>query len=311
VWLPAKRHSVKPTTYAGYERELHVYVVPAIGREKLRDLDGAALSVLDASLLEGGRRQGDGGLAPKSVRNIAGMLHKAFADAVRWRILAFNPAAAAEVPRPAQPEMVVWTAAQLATFIESTRGDRFAAMWRLAATTGMRRGELCGLRWKDVDLKAGRIRIVNTRTVVNYKIAEGTPKTRAGARTNELDAMTVASLRRWQRVQKSERLRVGAGWTDTGLVFTCPAGTGVLPQWVRREFERLARLAGLPRIRLHDLRHTYVTVAIGEARQPVKVVSQRVGHSNVTTTLSLYAHVLPGDDEAAAEAVAPPVDRKW
>ncbi len=311
TWLVSKRQSVKPTTIAAYEMAVRVYICPAIGLVKLRDLDGTMLSRLYATLRTEGRRQRAGGLSPKTVANVAGVMHKALADAVRWGVLPLNPASTAEKPRAAQSEMVVWSAAQLATFLRSVEGDRFAGMWRLAAMTGMRRAELCGLRWSDVDLDAARLAVISTRTVVRTKVVEGTPKTRAGSRLLSLDDKTVAAIRSWRAIQAGDRLAVGSGWCDTGLVFTKPDGTGVPPQWVSREFQRLSRRAGLRVIRLHDVRHSYITAALSVARVPVKVISQRVGHSNVGTTLNLYAHVLPGDDEAAAEAVARAVEQSW
>lgn len=133
------------------------------------------------------------------------------ADAVRWRVLPFNPAQGAEVPRAELPELKVWNAEQLATFFRFTAGDRFCAMWRLFGLTGMRRGELCGLRWTDVDLDAGRLTISQTRTVVQAKAIEGSPKTRAGVRAVALDPETVAALRSWRATQAAERLAVGPG----------------------------------------------------------------------------------------------------
>jgi integrase len=311
TWLVARAASVKPSTLASYQLQVATYVVPAIGDVRLKDLDGPILSRFYATLVAAGRTRRDGGLAPKTVRNIAGLLNKALADAVRWKVISANPAPDAERPRAVDVEMRTWSAEQLAAFLRFVADDRFAAMWRLAAMTGMRRAEICGLRWRDVDLDAGRLAICQTRTVVKTQVLEGSPKTRAGARLIALDEGTVAALRSWWATQAADRLAVGPGWIDTELVFTKPEGIGVPPQWVSREFGRLSRLAGLPPIRLHDFRHTYITVALSVARVPVKVVSQRVGHANVGVTLGLYAHVLPGDDEAAAEAVARSVEQSW
>ncbi len=197
---------------------------------------------------------------------------------------------------------LAWSAAQLGRFIEATASEREAAWWRLLATTGMRRGELLGLRWADVDLDAGRLTIRQTVTMVGNSPAQGTPKSRAGLRMVALDAGTVAVLRAWL-AQAAERLVMGAGWQGGDMLVTEADGSAVHPQVFTRRFGVLTRRAGLPTIRLHDVRHSYATAALG-AGVPVKVLSQRIGHADVAVTLRVYAHVLPGDDEAAAALAA-------
>ena len=171
-------------------------------------------------------------------------------------------------------------------------------------TCGMRRGELLGLHWRDVDLSAARLTIRQTRGMVESRVEAGTPKTRSGARTIALDPATVAALKAWKSQQAADRLLMGDGWQDRdGLVVTEADGTPVHPQVLSRRFKAAAKRAGLPVIRLHDTRHSYATAALA-AGVPVKVLSQRLGHADVTVTLRIYAHVMPGDDEAAAAQAA-------
>ncbi len=306
-WLPTKEAALKPSTYSTYAQMLRSYVVPHIGALEMSRIDGGTLNSLYARLLKDGRTGGSGhrgGLAPKTVRNVHGMLHRAFSDAVKLRRIAANPCNAADQPRKAEPEMKLWTTEQMRQFISSVDCDRFAAVWRLLLSTGMRRGELLGIRWVDVDLVAGRLTIRQTSTMVSGRPETGTPKSRAGNRTISLDPGTIQSLKAWRKMQAEERLRAGAGWSDVrGLVATEPDGSSVHPQVFSRRFKAQSSIAQLPQIRLHDTRHSYATAALA-AGVPVKVLSQRLGHADVGVTLKIYAHVMPGDDEAAARLAA-------
>ena len=302
-WLPAKRATVKATTLASYRLHVNAYAVPRLGALRLSSLRAPQLNAFYGDLLEDGRRHGAGGLSPKTVRNIHGTLHKALDDAVRWGRIARNPAAQADPPKGASPEMRVWTAEQLRSFLEHVRGDRLVSGWHLLATTGMRRGELLGLRWLDVDLDEGFLSVRQTRVSVDYDVAIGTPKTERGNRTIALDPATVTGLREHRTRQLEERLAWGPAWTDTGLVFTREDGTDIHPQRLSQWFRRLVSSSGLPPIRLHDVRHSYATALI-KAGQPIKVVSQRIGHASPTITMSIYQHVLPSDDVEAAAAGA-------
>jgi integrase len=173
----------------------------------------------------------------------------------------------------------------------------------LIATTGMRRGEVLGLRWADVDLDGGRISIVQTHVILNRKVAVSEPKTLKGRRSIALDGATVAALRQFHRRQLEERLRYGDHWTDSGLVVVREDGSPVNPQSFSSWFAQHTRAAGLPPIRLHDMRHSYATAAL-LAGIPAKVVSERLGHANIAVTLDTYLHVLPNMQEKAAEQVA-------
>jgi integrase len=303
-WLPARRSSLRPSTGAAYEPAIRNYVVPRLGAVRLQAVDGSSLNRFYDQLLTEGRtetRRGLGsGLAPKTVRNVHGVLTKAFRDGVRWGRLQRNPCDAADPPRGQVPEMKAWSADQLRQFTRSVADHRWGGIWALMSTTGMRRGEVLGLRWGDIDLDAGTVTIRSTRIRYGTTVATSTPKTARGNRTIALGPATVAALRVWRRAQAADRLLIGAGWQDAnGLVVTVADGSAPNPEAISNLFHKLARRAGLPPIRLHDLRHSYATAALA-AGVPVKVVSQRVGHADVGVTLKVYAHVMPGDDEEAA-----------
>ena len=303
-WFPSIEASVRPTTLRNY-RDLHcAYVRQTLGRTLLVNITPARLNGYYAELLASGRRSGDGGLSPKTVRNVHSMLHKALTDAVRWGHLPRNPASLAAPPKPARAEMKVWSPTQLRTFVEFTRGDRLAAAWLLLITTGMRRGEVLGLTWEHVDFANARLAVVQSLSVVSYHdVRLIQPKTTKGRRSIALDPTTVATLQAHRLRQLEERLQWGEAWHDSDLVFTREDGTVIHPQRMTSWFEQLARDAGLPKIRLHDLRHSYATAALA-AGIPAKVVSERLGHASVMITLDTYSHILPSMQEDAAHSVA-------
>jgi integrase len=201
------------------------------------------------------------------------------------------------------PELQVWTPEQLRTFLGHARQDRLYPLWLLVATTGMRRAELAGLRWVDIDLDAARLSPRRPRVVVNYVVHESEPKTRMGKRSLALDPATLTALQEHKGRQEQERAEVGSAWRDSGLVFTRPDGSPIHPDLITDWFRRLARGAGLPPIRLHDVRHSYATAALA-AGIPAKVISERLGHATIAITLDVYSHVIPGMDAQAANAVA-------
>jgi integrase len=196
--------------------------------------------------------------------------------------------------------MQAWSAEELRRFTAATAAHRWASIWALIATTGMRRGEVLGLRWTDVDLDAGTVTIRSTRIRFGSMTATSTPKTARGNRTIAIGPKTCAALRAWKRAQAEERLFCGPAWQDTeGLVVTVADGSAPNPESFSNLFRKIVRQSGLPPIRLHDLRHSYATAALASG-VPVKVLSQRIGHADVGVTLAVYAHVMPGDDEDAA-----------
>lgn len=301
TWLPARRVNLRPSTVHGYEKVIRIRIVPHIGQAQLSSLDAATLERLYATLLTSGGLEGRA-LSPKTVANTAGVLSIALRDAVRLRLLPHNVANDARLPSRAHQEMTAWTEAEASAFLDAVAGERLFPIWRLMLATGMRRGELCGLRWSDVDLASRTITIASTR-VVAARVETGAPKTRAGARTVSLDSLTAAALAAWRRQQTEERLFMGAGWRDHGLVLVDPAGEPPHPETVSRWWrEAVARASARP-IRLHDARHTAATIML-RSGVPLKVVSQRIGHADVAVTMRVYQHVTTQDDQQAAEVLS-------
>lgn len=301
TWLPSIGSRVRATTADGYRRSVKTHIVPSLGSVKLQALSERMVEAWVASLVASG-------LNPKTVRNIHAVLSGALTDAIRLRLVSRNAASKAMLPKAVRPTPRAWREDDLRTFLSRVRADRWTALWRLLATTGMRRGEVLGLRWADVDLDLGVVNVVLQRTIAGGQVVEGQPKTTSGLRTVALDPGTVASLRAWRKVHNAERLVMGPAWLDPeGHVFTWPDGQPLWPQTVTRWFKDHCTAAGLPPIGVHGLRHTAATWLISSGESP-KVVSQRLGHSHVSITLQLYSHVLPAHDRAAAERLARAID---
>jgi integrase len=296
---------VRPTTLARYRSIVNAHLVPGLGHLKLVELAPADLKRLYAALR-------DRGAATKTITHVHSVIHKALQDAWDLDLLSRNVADRVRPPKAKTAkqlgeDLACWSPAQLRAFLTHVRQDRLYPAWRLAAQSGMRRGELVGLRWSDVDLEAGTVRVAATRVMVGYTVQVSDPKTEKGRRTFALDPETAAALRAWRLTQAQERLRVGPGYEDSGYCFTNPDGSPIHPQRFSDWFQQHCRRAGLPRIRLHDVRHSYATAGLA-AGVPLKVMSARLGHANTAITADLYQHVLPAMDEAAALQVAAVID---
>lgn len=245
------------------------------------------------------------GLSPKSVRNVHRLLHRALSDAVAWDYLVFNAAEHAALPRArrrgrATPEP--WSVEELALWLRHAQHDRFAGLWVLAATTGMRRSELLGVRRDLLDLDAGTLAIDETLISVGGRAEESDGKSDAGVRVVSLDAFTIAALRRHLTMLDEEREAFGLAYAPGGWLFVWQDGRRPHPDSVTDRFNRLVDAAGARRIRLHDVRHTYATLSLDSGVEP-KILSDRVGHSNPSVTFQIYAHRSTGRDRAAADLI--------
>jgi len=305
-WLPLMEHSVRPSTWNGYKRGLEQHVIPTIGHLQLQRLRADHLDQLYATLVTSGRRDGTGGLAPKTVRSIHTTLHKALRDAQRKQLVTRNVAQAADPPKIRRREMRTWTNSQLRMFLDGMRDHPLYPAYVLAATTGMRRGEVLGVRWSDLNVDAHPPRLSVTQTVlsINYQITFGAPKTQRGRRSIALDPTTVRILDEHRQRQVEERTVLeGAYRDDLNLVFARADGTPIHPDYFSQTFDRAVARLALPKIRLHDLRHTHATLGLA-AGIPAKVMSDRLGHATVAFTQDVYMHAIPQLEADAAEHVA-------
>ncbi len=313
-WLPGQKSQLRVSTYDSYRRNIELHIVPRIGGIALQRLVPEDLDGLYAALGTEGRRDGKaGGLSPKSIRLVHLILHKALFDARRKGTVTRNVAELADPPKlraAKRQEIRVWTAEELHAFLEICTGHRLLPAWFVASHTGMRRGEVLGLRWSDTDLDRGRLSVTQAAILVAYELVVSDIKTDNGRRTIDLDDRTVSVLRDWRKRQLEERLLVGEDYQDHDLVFARPDGAPTNPDLFSQSFDRVVARSSLPRIRLHDLRHTHATILL-KAGVPVKVVSERLGHANPAFTITVYQHVMPGMQADAATVFSDLVARAF
>lgn len=297
-WLTAKLNLAQ-TTREGYQRELK-RIIKYLGRVKLKDLAPGTVKAFYRDLTAAG-------YAPKTVRNTAGVLHKALADAVGDGALHRNPADRLELPQSERPETPTWSAHELAGFLSHVESHRLYAAWAVLCSTGMRRSELLGLRWRSVDFEAGTAAITDTVVMANSrpKLRLGETKSRGSRRVIALDVATIAVLREHKVRQSTERLRAGEAWEELDLVFSTELGGVVSPNMFTRWTKQLSMEAGVRPLTPHPAgRHTWATLALSSGKVHPKVVQERLGHSSISITLDRYSHVVEGMDREAAEIVA-------
>ena len=300
TWLPQKRRQVRSTTAYRYAWFIHRYVNPVLGDIPLRRLRPDHLDRFYEMLATTGGQHGTG-LAPKTVHEVHMIIRAALDLAVGRRLLDRNVAHAAQARRRRVTRSAArsWTAPELAAFLAAARTQRLYPALHLAAHTGMRRGEVVGLKWADLDRSARRLSISRTLQNVGGTPVEFGVKTRTSRRCVDLDAATLRQLERWRRRLRSDGLPHG----PDDWMFCNPAGRFLNPESVSQLFERVVRRAQLPRIRFHDLRHTHASLLIA-AGVPIKVVTERLGHAHPAFTMHTYQHLLPGMSAAAADQFA-------
>jgi integrase len=298
-WLNSRRNDLKPGTFRNYTDSLSL-AKAGIGKIQVRDLTRAHVEKLVNDLRKSGRRVGNvqhQGLGPRSTNLMLTLLRAVLDRATQEDLVARNVAKMVKPAKVPQRKPTFWSYEQAHQFLEIMAADRLHAAWRLALF-GLRRGELLGLRWSDMDLEAKTITICHTRTLVATEVQEGTTKTEQSNRTLQLDDGLVAALRALKTQQARERLEAGEAYASScGLcggshVVVNELGEPYRPDAFSDRFLRFAQTAGLPRIRLHDLRTTAITL-MGQAGVPIVEIQKLVGHSNPAITLRVYTKSQP------------------
>jgi integrase len=285
-WLPGMRPRIRYSTWRRYRQLIERHILPACGRISL-----ARLSPMDVQRMV--NRILGAGLSPTTAHHAHAVLRRALRDAVAAELVGRNVAAMVKPPPMAFREMQTLDADQARAFLAAGTGDRWEALWILAVTTGMRQGELLGLRWSDVDLDRGVLHVTGNLSRGPNGLEVTRPKTHRSRRPIRLSQTAVDAMRRQKAAQAAERLQVGAAWEDHQLVFCRPTGRPVTAAWlVRGRFQPLLKRAGLPLIRFHDLRHTAATLWFRSGVNP-KIVQETLGHSRVAITLDTYSHMIP------------------
>ena len=305
-WLTTARLRLRPGAYDACDLHVRAYITPRIGDVPLQVLNATRIKSLYAELRQSGRARGGGPLSAKTVHNIHRTLSRARSDAVADRLIASNPATG-QHRQPESPEMPTWSPEQLRAFLHFVADDRYAALWRLAATTGLRRGELAGLRWRDVDFDAGRVVVAQQRAKGGGAVAAGPTKTRRSRRLVSLDERTLECLRNHRKQQLETRLLLGPAFQDHDMVFCLADGRPLHPDRLTQMFRDRCEASGLPYISLHGLRHSHASQMLRAGVHP-KVVQERLGHSSISITLDTYSHAIPAMQEDAAERAAALID---
>ncbi len=297
-WLATIKSSVSPRSHERYSEIARKNIVPLLGAAVLSKLKPDMIAGAYATALATGRRDGKGGLAPQTVRHMHRILKQALKQAVRWELLVRNAADAVKPPKVDRASMNVLDMSNTAKLIEAARSHRIFVPVLLAAFLGMRRGEIAALRWRNVNLDAGQLAVVESAEQMNGSVR--LKETKSGrSRTVALPSFVVEELRAHRLRQAQDMLRLGVRLSDDSFVAALEDGRPMQPTFITHEWGRLIRATGLPRVRFHDLRHGHATHLLASGVHP-KIASERLGHSKVNITLDLYSHVMPGMQEDAA-----------
>jgi integrase len=290
-WLEQVRPTIRRRTHDSYALNVR-RLDPHIGKVRLDALSAADIRKAYAAL--------ENSLSARSIEQAHTVLHTALRQAVLDGVLDKNPSDAVSSPRPERREMKTLTPGQVQSLMTSTANDRLHALWALLVTTGLRSGEAVGLKWEDVDLDEGSLTVRRSiQRQVGIGLVEVPPKTKRSSRRVHLADGTVRKLREHRIRQKAEFLSSGRPWNDHCFVFVNGVGGMLDTGNVWESFQRRLRRAGLPIVRVHDLRHTAASYLLGQGEN-IKVVQEMLGHSTVTTTIDIYGHTLPGMHKAAA-----------
>ncbi len=295
-WLVTVKTSVRPKTYEQYKQIVTGYIIPILGRIKLKDVRPDHIQSLYNNKLKSGTSN-------RTVRMIHSVLHVSLAQALKMALIGRNPADAVTRPKLVKKEMKTLTDTQVQTLLLAARGTRYEALYLLAVTTGIRQGELLGLRWSDLDWVTRHLSVQRQlQRLSGQGMVFGEPKSASGRRVIALGSATIEKLREHYKHQQLERLAAGERWIENDLIFPTIIGTPIEGSNLIRTFKSLLRAYNLPNIRFHDLRHTAATLMLQQGIHP-KVVQERLGHSQISMTLDTYSHVLPNMQEEAAQKI--------
>lgn len=293
---------LRPSTYSSYQDNIRRHINPTLGHIHLNKLTPSHVrEFIAAKRLEPSRRGTP--LSPQTIRYMHGILRSALNDAMRDELLSRNVVQLVRPPGPSETDYVpeFLDADQARLLLAAAAETRLEAMWRLAITGGLRQGEILALRWDDVDLDNGLLTVRRSlRRYVGDGIVDGEPKSKNSRRTMRIGANMVAALRQHHRGQAAERLAMGERWVDSGRVFTTPIGSTLDPRNVLRDFKELCKTAGVPVMRFHSLRHTCATLMLAEG-EPLEVIADRLGHGDTRVTSQVYAHIIDGLRQRAAD----------
>ncbi|MBD1371958.1 site-specific integrase [Hazenella sp. IB182357] len=292
-----------PRTYQGYEYIIRDHLAPSsIGEVPLEKLKPMQIQHYYSEKLTKGRKDGTGGLSARSVHHHHRLLHEALEHAVKWQLMQKNPSKAVTPPKPQKKQMNVLTKEQIHLLLEASKGKWYHAPIFIAINTGMRRGEIMGIRWQDIDFEKRIICISQTLQRIKGKglTFRHTAKTDGSRRSLAVSNSIIDLLKTIQAQQKVIKLELSSHYQDSDLVFANLDGTPMDLDGLSREFARLVRRIDIPYVRFHDLRHSHATLLLQQGEHP-KIVSERLGHSSIAITMDTYSHVMPNMQKEAAD----------
>jgi integrase len=297
-WLGHMRSQVAPRTHERYVEICTKNLSPLLGLVILTKLQPVQIAKAYSEALASGRRDGTGGLSPRTVHHMHRVLKGALSQAVRWQLLVRNPCDAVDPPKVERSKLNTYSLPQTVEMIEAVRDTRVFVPALLAVLCGLRRGEISALRWGSVDLEQGQLSVVQSVEQMNNSVRLKEPKN-GRTRAVALSGTVIEELRQHRRKQAEELLKLGVRLSGETFVCALPDGSMMQPTFITHEWVRVVETIDLPRVRFHDLRHAHGTAMLASGIHP-KVASERLGHSKVGITLDLYSHVLPGMQEDAA-----------
>jgi integrase len=309
-WLEnTHKRSVRPRTYERYKQAIDLHIIPALGRYQLQKLTVQQVQAFYA-------KEEDKGIAPATIIYHHSVLHNALGKAVAWGLISRNVCDLASLPRKQHYEIQPLTAVQAQKFLDTVHGHRWEALFALALTTGMRRGELLGLKWQDINLETGILQVRRILSRVPTQMAnrehvyvEAEPKTAKSRRSIAIAPFALEVLKQHYEQQLEAKMKAGTSWQWHDYVFCTSVGTHLGPNHVVEEFKKLLTQAGLPNIRFHDLRHSAASLLLTVGVHP-KIVQEVLGHTQISMTMDIYSHVLPGMQQDAMGKLHDTLKRK-
>ena len=294
-WVEAHKLRVRSKTAFQYNQIIEQHILPTLGKIKLKDLRPEHIQHLYSAKLKDG-------VSERSVLMIHAVIHRALEQAVKLGLIGRNAADAVTRPRFKRKEMKTLNDTQVRSFLSMLEGTRNDALFWMAISTGLRQGELLGLKWSDIDWRNRHLQVQRQLQRLKEGIGFTEPKSDAGKRTIVLGKAMMEKLRKHIEIQDLEKSLAGSRWQEFDLIFSSTIGTPFEPRNLFRIYKELLKQAGLPDIRFHDLRHTAATLMFKQGVHP-KVVQERLGHSDISLTLNTYSHVLPSMQDDAADLI--------
>jgi integrase len=295
-WLSGKELARRPSTVRNYRRYMTLYILPFLGKMKVQSIVPGHIRQLYVRM----QKEGKGA---RTIQLVHVTLHCAFAQAVKEGLVGYNPMDAVDRPKVETKQFQIFTEEQARKFIMTARGHPYEALYYLALTTGMRKGEILGLKWSDVDWEKSMLRVERQLQPVSFNGGALAPtKTKSGRRQIKLGKGLLAMLELHRQRQETQKLLAGNRWKENGMIFTTSIGTFIDQTKVSREFKRILREADLPDIRFHDLRHTSLSFLLDRGT-PVNTVQNRAGHSKASITTDIYGHSMAHSQDEAAEDI--------